>query len=250
MTAPASAPFWPDFRAGAFIAPVASSWAAADGPMPMCVTRFAPEHFALSLFERSGIFLPDSARRSVPKRQAEFLAGRLCARAVLRCFGEGDHVVGVGGHREPLWPADVLGSITHSGRYAAAALCRAGEVAGLGIDIETVVDECTRASLLALVVTPAELALLRQAPTALTDDHLLTLVFSAKESFFKAAFAQVGEYFGFECLVLEQCDPSGRRLHFRCPVTLARGIPAGMKVVAEWDLLNDNTVLTRVILAR
>jgi 4'-phosphopantetheinyl transferase EntD len=242
-------PGWPPAAASGFLTAVAAPWADLDAGMPLCVARFEPACFSSALFEGCGIALPDSVRRSVPKRQAEFLAGRLCARAVLRRFGHAEHVVGVGARREPLWPDGVLGSITHGGGYAAAVLCRPDAHAGIGIDIEAVVDVQTRASLLALVVTQAELALLRQAAGTLSDDHLLTLVFSAKESFFKAAYRQVGQYFGFECLALTHCDVAARTLELRCTTTLATGLPAGLVVRATWELLDARTVFTRVLLA-
>ena len=46
-------------------------------------TRFDPAHLAGDDFQRSAIAVPPSIQRSVAKRQAEFLAGRLCARAAL-----------------------------------------------------------------------------------------------------------------------------------------------------------------------
>ncbi|NWD90592.1 4'-phosphopantetheinyl transferase, partial [Pseudomonas sp. K5002] len=44
-------------------------------------TRFDPALLAIGDFQRSAVPPPASIQRSVAKRQAEFLAGRLCARA-------------------------------------------------------------------------------------------------------------------------------------------------------------------------
>jgi hypothetical protein len=64
-------------------------------------------------------------RNSVPKRQAEFVAGRICAREALTGWGHDNVVVGIGAHREPIWPQGLLGSITHCADYAAAVVCYA-----------------------------------------------------------------------------------------------------------------------------
>jgi len=46
-------------------------------------TRFDSKQLAADDFQRSGIEAPANIQRSVAKRQAEFLAGRLCARNAL-----------------------------------------------------------------------------------------------------------------------------------------------------------------------
>ena len=62
----------------------------ADWPMPQPLpgsvwrsTDFVPAQLGVDDFARSAIEMPASIQRSVAKRQAEFLAGRLCARAAL-----------------------------------------------------------------------------------------------------------------------------------------------------------------------
>ena len=60
------------------------------------------------------------------KRQTEFLAGRWCARQALRvCVPEsGDIEIAIGHNREPLWPAMVVGAITHADGFASADALR------------------------------------------------------------------------------------------------------------------------------
>ena len=42
--------------------------------------------------------------------------------------------------RAPIWPDRVVGSITHTGDFAAAAVAWAADIAGLGIDSEQAID--------------------------------------------------------------------------------------------------------------
>src|SRR5690242_4153856 len=59
---------------------------------------------------------------AVEARRREFATGRHCARQALAALGVPATPLLSGGHREPLWPAGVVGSITHCTGYRAAAV--------------------------------------------------------------------------------------------------------------------------------
>lgn len=207
-----------------------------------------PAHFSTALYALAGIALPPHIAQSVPKRQAEFLAGRLCARAALSVLGRGALTVGIGAHREPLWPPGVVGSISHNGNFAAAVACPEQSMAGIGIDIENIIGEDTRAAMAELVVSPAELDFLLAAGTGLSLDCLLTLVFSAKESFFKAAFTQVRGYFDFDAVCVSAIDAGACSISLRLVHTLAPALAAGMVVRASYELVGSGAVFTALLL--
>ena len=77
-----------------------------------------------------------AVRNAVPERQEEFRRGRACARAALGTLGGPAESISVGSNREPVWPSGYVGSITHCGPVVAAAVARAGALAGLGLDVE------------------------------------------------------------------------------------------------------------------
>src|ERR1051326_943715 len=58
------------------------------------------------------------------KRIQDFAAGRSCAHRALSELGILDFSLLSGTQREPLWPASVVGSITHTTGYAAAVVAR------------------------------------------------------------------------------------------------------------------------------
>lgn len=154
---------------------------------------------------------PLAIERSVRKRQAEYFHGRVMARAALASIGA-DHVdVGTGPSREPLWPDGFVGSISHTRTRAAAVAALRREVMGLGIDLENIADANACRSLAATVVNEEERAYLQSLADDLPWDIALTAVFSAKESFFKAAFGTVGRYFDFSAAQVIDI-PSGRSL--------------------------------------
>lgn len=160
------------------------------GRVSLELRRFDAADFSLASFSEVGLELPAEIARSVHKRRAEFFYGRVCARAALRRLGFFDCEVAIGARREPIWPAGVVGSISHGSGLAAAAVARSEHCAGLGIDIESLITDEVGANIAAQVARTDEIELLRAA-TACSGAKALTLIFSAKESFFKASFADV-----------------------------------------------------------
>jgi 4'-phosphopantetheinyl transferase EntD len=209
-------------------------------PFPFTLARYELGHFQPGLFRDFAIVPHASIASAVPKRQAEFLAGRICAREALHRHGLADAQVPVGSHRAPQWPAGITGSITHNGSFAAAATFAQGEVLGAGIDIETVIDSSMCAEIAKEVAHEGEIAKL--------GGEDLALIFSAKESFFKAAFSQVGEYFGFDAVELLEFDPAAARLHFRCVQPLSPALQPGFRFDAFYQRLDETTVMTAVVL--
>lgn len=178
--------------------------------------------------------LPAPLECAVPKRQAEFLAGRWCARRAMREMGIEPVEVGIGKHRAPVWPLQICGSITHTGptgeepSIACCALALAGDYRGIGIDIENIMNENTAAETAALVMDKQERALLMQQDAAWV--YLVTLLFSAKESLFKALYPAVGYYFDFLDAQLVAIDLEGGSFSLELKVALAPSLPAGFRV--------------------
>ncbi|WP_368544870.1 enterobactin synthase subunit EntD [Enterobacter soli] len=128
------------------------------------------------------------------KRKADHLAGRIAAAHALNAL-DVRAVPGIGPSGEPLWPAGVSGSITHSGTLA-MAIAVARRDALIGIDCEAILPAEEAREIKDGVIDALEEPLLTRSgyPFALA----LTLAFSAKESLFKALFPQVKTYMGFD----------------------------------------------------
>jgi 4'-phosphopantetheinyl transferase EntD len=137
---------------------------------------------------------------AVPKRIAEFAAGRLCARAALSELGHPNVALPRGPDRRPHWPDGIVGSITHTDTYCAAAVARRADVAGIGIDAETLgrVDD----ALLPRICTGDEQARLA-ALSASERAIAATLIFSAKEAFYKCHVGAGGGALGFHDVALD-----------------------------------------------
>ena len=112
----------------------------------------------------------------------------------MRCGQLGVEPVGVGrgDGGEPLWPADVVGAISHSQDVAVAVVGRRMHYAGLGVDVEEPARGPT-ARAARLVCRPSEMAW--ADPEAGTQR--LTMLFSAKEAVFKALYPIEHVWLGF-----------------------------------------------------
>ena len=151
-----------------------------------------------------GIPHPEEAvavARAVPKRQKEFAAGRACARAALRALCGHEVPVPAGPDRAPIWPAGVVGSITHDDVLCAAAVARRSQTAGLGIDVELL----SRFSpdLEAMVCLPGELARWPACTEATMRHNMLAAIFTAKEALFKAQYPLTQAWLDFSDVQIE-----------------------------------------------
>jgi 4'-phosphopantetheinyl transferase EntD len=124
--------------------------------------------------------------RAVAKRRREFATARLCARQAMGRLGLPPVPILPGPRGAPQWPEGVVGSMTHCAGYRAAALGRAGEVVGIGIDAEP--NEELPEGVLDAVASPAEQARLRELAAARADVAWPRLLFCAKEAVYKVWF--------------------------------------------------------------
>jgi 4'-phosphopantetheinyl transferase EntD len=145
---------------------------------------------------------------AVDGRRREFITARRCAREALRAFGYPDAPIPRGPRREPRWPAGMTGSITHCAGYRAAAAARTADVDLLGIDAEP--DEPLPADVAALVTVPGEPEMLARLTATYPGTQWGRLLFSAKESVYKAWFPVTGRWLGFDEARVD-IDPAAER---------------------------------------
>jgi enterobactin synthetase component D / holo-[acyl-carrier protein] synthase len=134
--------------------------------------------------------------KAVEKRRREFTTARACARAALGQIGLPVVPILTGERGEPLWPQNVVGSITHCEGYRACAVARSSEILTIGIDAEP--NAALPEGLLADIARPEELPGLRAMATEYPNVHWDRLLFSAKESVYKAWFPLAERWLGFE----------------------------------------------------
>ena len=145
--------------------------------------------------------------KAVEKRRREFVSARHCARVAMTRLGVDQAPILRGEMGSPQWPSGVVGSLTHTDGYRAAALGHSLAVRSIGIDAEP--HEALPDGVLGAVSIERERAWL----SSVNDDtvHWDKLLFCAKEATYKAWFPLTGRWLGFEDahITLERDSSSG-----------------------------------------
>lgn len=192
------------------------------------------------------VLFPDEQRvvgRAVEKRKREFSTGRACAHAALERLGFAPTPIPSGERGEPLWPSGVVGSITHCDGYRAAALARDGDLLTIGIDAET--HAALPDGLVGDIARPEELPMLAALSREDPSVHWDRLLFSAKESVYKAWFPLTKRWLGFEDATLSVDRETGS---FSARL-LERGATVNGTQLGGFDgrwLVRDGLILTAI----
>ncbi|MFG2053727.1 4'-phosphopantetheinyl transferase [Micromonospora sp. NPDC048930] len=132
------------------------------------------------------------ADRAVAGRRRDFTAGRMCARRALAGLGLPPTPVPSAPDRSPVWPAGVVGTITHTRDYCAAAVARAAELRSVGMDAER--HRELTPGVRRKVCLPEEEAELVRLPAGAPWP---TVLFSVKETVYKVWWPVVGTWLDF-----------------------------------------------------
>jgi 4'-phosphopantetheinyl transferase EntD len=149
------------------------------------------------------LLLPEEAAglgHAVPQRVREFAAGRLCARRALAEFGIVDFPIRAAADRQPIWPQSMVGSITHTAGFCAAVVARRQDADALGLDSEVVGE--VNVEIWPRICAPSEIRWVESLP-APQRPAAVTLIFSAKEAFYKCQYAVAGERLNFHDVSVE-----------------------------------------------
>jgi 4'-phosphopantetheinyl transferase EntD len=130
----------------------------------------------------------------VPKRVQEFAAGRLCARRVLTELGIKDFPIKAASDRQPVWPVGVVGSITHTTGFCAAVAAEKKHIAALGLDCE--LAGSVKTELWRNLFRDDETRWLSSLPPS-EQEAAATLIFCAKEAFYKCQYPLTREWLSF-----------------------------------------------------
>jgi len=173
---------------------------------------------------------------AVSKRRFEFISGRRCARKALARIGVKPCALVADENRVPKWPTGVVASISHSMKLCCAVAAHSDAIVCLGVDLETT----TRISpgVIERVTHPLEKAYVNDGPAR------GSLIFSAKEAFFKAQFPVWKSWPNFNDLAF-WVETSGNRLKVQ---TIASHLPEDLRIAANNMQFRyaffDNCVLT------
>jgi 4'-phosphopantetheinyl transferase EntD len=135
---------------------------------------------------------------AIPKRRAEFAAGRRAARAAMTEIGHAPFAIPQGRDRAPIWPVGLSGSIAHCDSCCIAAVALKENYASIGVDIEPATPLAP--DLVEVICTAEERAWLAGEPS---PGLAAKVIFSAKEAVYKAQYPLTGKVLGFDDVTLE-----------------------------------------------
>jgi 4'-phosphopantetheinyl transferase EntD len=184
------------------------------------------------------------AARMSAERRREFALGRACARRALAALGVHGQPLLRGTARAPRWPAEVIGSLTHTEGYCAAAVARRGALLALGLDAESAPLSARAAQRVLGAPARRHLAALGAGPACGWE----TLAFSAKESVYKALQPLSGVKLGFRDAAIEVL-PRARRFRVRLRDACSRALPEGAVLEGRYAVA-PGLVLTAVVVRR
>jgi 4'-phosphopantetheinyl transferase EntD len=183
-------------------------------------------------------------RGAVRKRRNEFAVGRHLARRALSELGVSPRPILCGPNREPAWPDGIVGSITHCSRYCAAAVASADVIYAIGIDAE--INDPLPEDVLRVVARRGERNWIASRTDRVYWDRIL---FSAKESVFKASFPVTRRWLEFDDMEVT-FDPSSGKFN---ATILTEGPVVGGRALTHLEgryLVSGSHLFTSVVLLR
>lgn len=122
----------------------------------------------------------------VPHRIVEFSAGRSAARQAMQALGFPASEVLQGEGGEPIWPAGLCGSISHSDSLAVSLVAPLAAFESVGVDVDD--GRALGDAAAQTVASRRELRLLQSVGLARSEQEAQNLAFSVKEAVFKCQY--------------------------------------------------------------
>lgn len=190
-----------------------------------------------------GQSLPPSIELAVEKRKAEFVAGRYLARLALTALSAKTTSVGIGNNRCPIWPASFVGSISHNDEFAICMVAASKKFTRIGIDIEEIAEQKVAEDIHRFILVGSEYQFISSSESP--DPRVLTLIFSAKESLFKALYPEVGYYFDFNAAQIKEIDYQTARFTIELLQKLSPNLPKTTLFSGRFEF-DNNRVITMI----
>jgi len=132
------------------------------------------------------------------KRLNDFRASRYCSKMALLKLGIRCFPILINQHRAPVWPENIVGSLTHCENQCLAVVARTKDVRSIGVDIERI--NPIKKELISIICTKAEQ---RQLDMLNNPTVAAKIMFSIKESIFKCLHPIVEQWIDFKDVSLE-----------------------------------------------
>ncbi|TSH83690.1 4'-phosphopantetheinyl transferase [Pantoea sp. paga] len=203
-----------------------------------CMLEYDSKSFKDDLFAIAGLPLPVVLSEAGVKRKSEYFAGRYCCSVLLRQHRVHSPIVGAS-RGVPVWPAGWRGSLSHTRSHAIAVLVK--ETSGLhpGVDIEKH-NPTLLLNTSDMFTSMEEQAFLRTL--SLPYSQALLLVFSAKETLFKALWPEIKGFIDFSSSYLSEVNTDRKTFTLTLTHTINNTLYAGKNFTGHYSFFTDNIV--------
>jgi 4'-phosphopantetheinyl transferase EntD len=215
------------------------------GEAPVKVAEMDPRLASpgVDLFEEEA----QAIANAVDSRRRQFTAGRWLARHAWRELGHDPAPLINDANRVPIWPDGLVGTITHTNIWCAAAVARSSDVVGIGADVEAATP--LERGLWDRVCRPEERAFLHAQPEPLAG-LLAKALFSAKESIYKALYPRIRAFLDFQGMLIE-LSPAGDGWTWQAELQVPwGGLAPGQRLSPGRLHIDASLIVTSVVLAR
>ncbi|EDB4569399.1 4'-phosphopantetheinyl transferase superfamily protein [Salmonella enterica subsp. enterica serovar Panama] len=194
-------------------------------------------------FLHHNIPFPPGLMRASEQRQAEYLAGRLCARRLLQEFDIRLNAPLMDEDRSPYWPSHYQGAISHDRQLVISVVTRAiyGRV---GADIESLTPKINPGTIKNRICNIEEINR-TISKACMTEHQALILLFSAKESAYKALPRSLQQQVDFHNLELNIINTTSYRMTLRLTNSYSSGNPPEF-ILHGWYYYFQDRILTIV----
>jgi enterobactin synthetase component D len=148
--------------------------------------------------------------------------------------------IGIGPKRAPIWPQNVQGSISHTRGFCACILTTAQDFY-VGIDVEGLLSENALRSVRRIAMAQSD-AVIQASQNTLPEQEFATLLFSAKETLYKALFPIVRSFFGFDAAILNDV-PTTNTIQLKLTRTLHPSLQIDQVFTLNYEMI-DAKILT------
>ncbi|MFC2996847.1 4'-phosphopantetheinyl transferase [Acinetobacter sichuanensis] len=193
------------------------------------------EHIDVHLFKN--LTPPKYLEQAVSTRLSEFYSGRILIQAILMQYYEVYEGVTSLSQRLPQWTPPFRGSISHSKNQIVVAV--SASTAYLGIDIEHWVSEALIAEGQHLILNHQDYKIWDEIKSELSFQQFLTLVFSIKESLYKAVYPEVKHYIDFLDAAITEISLPNRCVKLKFSNEIQNKFQLVQEYEGYWEIQED-----------
>ncbi|RBW41712.1 hypothetical protein DS885_15975 [Psychromonas sp. B3M02] len=205
-----------------------------QGHLVLASCHFDSTRFNNNQFKILNIAMPTALQNAVAKRKSEFLAGRYLAKIAMKELGYEGINIEIDQHKAPIWPLGLLGSISHSNNIARCVATKSQNIHFLGIDIEHWLSTADAHCLVDNIVVEADEY--QMMLPHISFEQAVTLIFSAKESLYKAIFKEFGHYIDFHAAKVTKLDFTTKQLTLVLCQYLSDTMYMGRQFICQFSL--------------